>query len=193
MSKPTFWDFLARSTDELVAMGVVRARVVDERFAATGHVRPISWPWIKTFGSWGGVEPVDVIADRAGVEIPQVRDYTKGRGLKHATRHVHRSHAELAVALWCDRTRSPEESCRRLGVFPGERRLLCAAAQVLIDNIDGGIEVILRWPLRELDARFADLNVRLTPPPMVLHGQALSDADAVAHRDALLRRVKGAA
>ncbi len=193
MSKLTFWDFLARCTDELVAMGVARSRVVEERFAATGHVRPISWPWIKTFGSWGGVEPVDVIADRAGVEIPQVRDYAKGRGLKHATRNVHRSQAELAIALWCDRARGNEESCRRLGVFPGERRLLCAAAQVLIDNIDGEIETILRWPLRELDARFAELDLRLTPPPSLLRGQMLSDADLAEHRADLRRRLTGAA
>lgn len=192
MSTPTFWDFLARSTDELVAMGVVRSRVAMERFAATGHVRPISWPWIKTFGCWGGVETVDEIADRAGVEIRQVRDYAKGRDLKHATRNVHRSHAELAVALWCDRGRTPEESCHRFGVFAGERRLLCAGAQVLIETTDGGIASILRWPLRELDARFEELQLRLVPPPRILRGHALSITDAAAHRHELLR-TKGAA
>lgn len=189
MSAPTFWDFVARSTDEIVAMGVARSRVVELRFAATGHLRPIAWPWIKTFGCWGGVEPVDVIAERAGVEIAQVRDYAKGRGLKHATRLVQRSHAELAFALWCDRRCRPEESCRRFGVFPGERRLLCAAAQVLIDATDGGVEAILRWPLRELQARFTELGVKLTPPAAVLRGEALSDVDARQHRHELLKGV----
>ncbi len=78
-------------------------------------------------------------------------------------------------------------------MFAGERRLLCAAAQVLIDNIDGGIETVLRWPLRELDARFAKLNVRLTPPPRLLRGQMLSDADVAQHRADLQHRLTGAA
>lgn len=189
MTSPTFWDVISRSSDELATMGIARSQIVEQRFAMTGHVRPIGWPWIKTFGSWGATEPVDVIADRAGVEVPQVREYAKARGLRYATRNLRRTHAELAIALWCDRPRGAAESCVRFGVYAGERRILCAAAQILIDGTKGGIETILRWRAGELHARFAELAVRLHPPANVLRGEALTEADAAAHRHEILTRI----
>ena len=41
MSAPTFWEYLALASDDLVARGVPRREVVARRFALTGHVRPI--------------------------------------------------------------------------------------------------------------------------------------------------------
>lgn len=164
MTAPTFWDFLSLDTDALVGLGVPRRAVVDRRFAATGHVRPISPRWLPTFGGWGGVLDVDELAERAGVERQVVIDYAKAKGLRYATRERRCTHAELAIRLWRDHRRDPAQSCRRFGVYPGERRILCAAAQVLIDDTEGGFETILRWRLPDLDARFADLGLRITPP-----------------------------
>ena len=64
MNEPSFWDFLARSSKELIKMGVPQDEVVSRRFAMTGHVRPIQWPWIKTFGAWGSVLGLDDLAHR---------------------------------------------------------------------------------------------------------------------------------
>jgi len=41
VSAPTFWEYLALASDDLVARGVPRREVVARRFALTGHVRPI--------------------------------------------------------------------------------------------------------------------------------------------------------
>lgn len=177
MSAPTFWDFLARSSDELIAMGAPRRDVVDRRFAATGHVRPICPRWFSSYGGWGGVLDVDELAERVGVERQVVIDYAKAKGLRYATRACRRTHGELAILLWVDRARSPEESCKFFGVYPVERRVLCAAAQVLIDEADDGIDTVLRWTLAELDRRFAKLKVMLRPPAQFFRseGQAPSE------------------
>lgn len=159
MRGPTFWEFLMLSTDDLVTLGVPHDRVVEERFAATGHVRPISAQWIKSFGCWGGVLDVDELADKVRVERQVAIDYAKARGLRFATRRRRVTHGQLALELWCDRGRNPSESCRRFGVYPAERRLLCSVAQVLVDTEDGGFEEVLRWSLRDLDRAFSELCV----------------------------------
>ena len=175
MNTLTFWDYLALSTDELVARGVPKRAVVDRRFAATGHTRPIGARWLRSFGGWGGVLDLDELADRVGVERQVVKDYAKAKGLRWATRERRRTHAQLAIQLWCDRHRPPDESSLRFGIYPGERRILCAAAQVLIDTTEGGIANLLRWPLRDLEARFAELRVDVSPPSTLLGVAVLRD------------------
>lgn len=159
MKGPTFWEFLMLSTDDLVSLGVPRDRVVARRFEATGHVRPISAQWIKSFGCWGGVLSVDELADKVGVERQVAIDYAKAKGLRFATRHRRVTHAQLAIELWCDRGREPSESCRRFGVFPAERRLLCSVAQVMVDAEEDGFEAVLRWSLSDLDRALTELCV----------------------------------
>ena len=168
MTAPTFWEFLTLSTDELVARGIPPRDVVDRRFAATGHVRPIGPRWLPTFGGWGSVLSADELADRVGTERQVVIDYAKAKGLRVATRERRWTHAELAIRLWCDRGNSPEASCLRFGVYPGERRILCAAAQVLVDATDGGFARMLGWSQGHLDARFAELGVSIQPPASIL-------------------------
>lgn len=182
MSPPTFWDFLSRPNDELVAMGVSRRDIVARRFTATGHVRPIESKWIASVGMWGRTHSLDEIAERVGVERAAVKDYAKASGLRVATRSCRRTHAELAILLWADRAHSPEESSETFGVYPAERRVLCAAAQVLIDGVEGGIETVMRWKLPELDARFEALNINLRPPPHLLppHARTQTEHDQLA-------------
>ena len=67
--------------------------------------------------------------------------------------------------LWCDRDRRPAESCERFGCYPGERRILTATAQVLIDGVEGGVGTVTGWTLAELDRKFEELNVVMRPPP----------------------------
>lgn len=161
MKEPTFWEYLMLDGDDLVALGVPRRGISDRRFAATGHVRPISGRWIRSFGCWGGVLGVDEIADKLKVERQTVIDYAKAKGLRHATRERRVTLGRLALELWCDRGRDPTESLRRYGVYAAERRLLCSAAQVLIDCEPGGFEAVLGWSLRELDRTFAELDIDL--------------------------------
>lgn len=159
MTEPTFWEFLTLDADDLVALGVRKRQVSDRRFAATGHVRPIGSRWIKSFGGWGGVLRLDEIADNLSVERQVVIDYAKAKGLRYATRDRHVTHGRLALELWCDRNRDPAESCRRFGVYPAERRLLCSAAQVLIDGEPNGFDCVLSWSLRDLDDAFGELRI----------------------------------
>lgn len=159
----TFWDYLLLPSERLIERGVHPRDVVRQRFEATGHVRALDAVWAPTFGCWGGVEDLDEIGRRASRTREQAREHAKGAGLRAASRHLRRTHAELAVLLWCDRSHSPEESCRRFGVLPGERRLLTAAAQVMIETA-GGIEVVLSSTMGEIEAEFAQLAVPLRPP-----------------------------
>lgn len=177
MSAPTFWDLLSRPSDELIAMGVPRRDVVARRFTATGHVRPIESKWIASMFMWGRTHALDEIAERVGVDQMVVKDYAKASGLRVATRSCRRTHAELAMLLWADRARSPAESSEAFGVYPAERRVLCAAAQVLIDRVEGGIETVMGWKLPVLDARFEALEINLRPPPHLLPPVARTQTD----------------
>lgn len=159
MTEPTFWEFLTLDADDLVALGVPKRQVSDRRFAATGHVRPISSRWIKSFGGWGGVLGLDEIADNLRVERQVVVDYAKAKGLRYATRERRVTHGQLALELWCDRSRNAAESCSRFGVYAAERRLLCSAAQVLIDVESAGFDAVLRWSLHDLDHAFGELRI----------------------------------
>ncbi|MFO0680505.1 MAG: hypothetical protein U0234_00575 [Sandaracinus sp.] len=172
MSAPTFWDYLTRPTDELVAMGIAKRAVVERRFAATGHVRPIESRWLVACFMWGRLHGLDEIGEAVGTDRVVVKDYAKAKGLHVATRACRRSPGELALLLWADRGRPPQESCARLGVLPVARRVLCAAAQELVDRTEGGIDAIAGWNLSHLDARFAELDVVLRPPVEVMRASS---------------------
>lgn len=163
----TFWEFLLLPSERLAERGVPARDVARRRFEVTGHVRALDRAWAPTFGCWGGVEDLDEIARRAGRTREQAREHAKGAGLRAASRRLRRTHAELALLLWCDRAGTPQESCTKLGVLPGERRLLAAAAQVMIEAA-GGIGVVLAWTIGELEAEFARLSVSLRPPAHLL-------------------------
>ena len=168
MKDVTFFEWLILPSSCLVERGIPAARVTTSRFEETGHRRPLDPSWAATFGAWGGVATPDELAERAGKSVERVRQYAKETRLRFANKNLRRTHAELAVALWCDRGSPPQESCRRHGVWPAERRILCAAAQILVDRTDGGIASILRWDLRKLEARFAQLNLEMRPPQELL-------------------------
>jgi hypothetical protein len=165
-----FWDMLTRSTDELVAKGTAIEDVVDLRFAATGHVRPLSPRWLKSFGCWGSVLDLDEITAKVGVAREVVKDYAKGRGLRYATKNLRRTHAELALELWGDRARSPQESCQRFGCYPGERRLLLIAAQALVDR--WSTDCVMKWTIPELNSKFEALKVNFAAPTYLSLWQA---------------------
>lgn len=168
MRTPTFWEHLLLPTPELVAMGVPLSNVVAERFAATGHTRAFSPEWAPTFGGWGRMATLSELAARAEKEVSEVRSYAKTRGLKYAPDDFTLTPAELAMRLWADRGRRPDLALRAFGVLPGERRILCAVAQVLVDSTDGGFHEMLEWKSEELERRFAKLNLSMQPPPELL-------------------------
>jgi hypothetical protein len=168
MKSVGFFELLLWPTTRLVEHGVAASAVARLRFEETGHVRPLDPAWAPTFGWWGGVADVDELAALSGKSADRVRAYAKERGLRFAHKKLRRTHAELAMGLWCDRTSPAVESCRRFGVLPGERRVLCAAAQILVDVTPGGIRAVSAWPLCHLEARFAKLELRMQPPPEVL-------------------------
>jgi hypothetical protein len=163
-----FWEWLLCSSSKLVELGVPREAVVDMRFEATGHLRAAPVTWAHAYFSWGGVETVARIGEITQHTPEQVRQYAKDAGLRFATRSRRRTHAELAVLLWCDRFRSPRESCAEHGVPPGARRILCSAMQVLVDSADGGVKEVLGWEFTRLEQQFADLRLDLQPPRSVL-------------------------
>ncbi len=167
-----FYELLCWPTARLVEHGIAAGAVTKLRFQETGHLRPLDPHWAHTFGSWGGVVGVETLAQLAGKPVERVRAYARERGLRFAHRALQRTHAQLAVGLWCDR-RTPEEACRTFGVWPGERRILCAAAQLLVDATSGGIAAVLKWPTPQLEKRFAVLDLRMSPPAAVLHGSRL--------------------
>jgi hypothetical protein len=153
-------DMISLSTDELVERGVPRAEVTARRHAMTGHRRALSPKWLRAVGGWGGVLSHAEIASRVGVETAVARDYAKGMNLRAATRR-RRSQAELAVSLWCDRSRPSGVSCLSHGVLPVERVLYCASFEFLLDEAGVGIESALHWSIAELRQRWtdADLNI----------------------------------
>lgn len=168
MKDVTFFEWLILPSSCLVERGIPAARVATSRFEETGHRRPLDPSWAATFGAWGGVTTPDELADLAGKPVERVRQYAKESGLRFANRNLRRTHAELAIGLWCGRSGPARESCRRFGVWPAERRILCAAAQILVDLTEGGIAPILRWDPRKLEVRFAQLNLAMRPPQEVL-------------------------
>jgi hypothetical protein len=164
----TFWEWLLLPTPELVLRGVPLARVTPSRLEQTGHRRPMDLSWAPTFGSWGRVSDAEALAAQAGKSVERVKQYAKERGLRFANRNMRRTHAELAIALWCDRGSLPRDSCRRFGVLPGERRILCSAAQLLADATEGGITAVLKWPMLKLKAQFSVLKLEMQPPAALL-------------------------
>jgi len=163
-----FWQLLLLSSRQLVELGVPVRDVPRRRFEMTGHVRALHPIWAPAFDCWGAVDDLDTIAMRTGKTASQVREHAKNAALRYATSKTRRSHAQLAILLWTDRARSPAESCKRFGVLAGQRRLLCAAAQELIDRQRGGIETVLGWDAPQLEKNFARLGVDLRPPPRLL-------------------------
>lgn len=163
-----FWEWLLCSSSKLVELGVPCEAVVDLRFEATGHLRAAPVTWAYAYFAWGGVESVARIGEMTQHTSEQVRQYAKDAGLRFATRSRRRTHAELALVLWCDRHRSPRESCAEHGVPPGARRILCSAMQVLVDSAGGGVKEVLGWDLTKLEQQFADLRLDLRPPRSVL-------------------------
>jgi len=163
-----FWSWLLFPSSKLVEIGVDARDVVRCRFEATGHVRRAPVVWAEAFFSWGSVESADEIALKTGHTAEQVRQYARDAGLRTATRTRRRTHAELAIALWCDRARTPRESCVHFGVPPGARRILCSAAQELVDTAEGGVKEVLGWQVTQLEQRFAALRLDLQPPRHVL-------------------------
>ena len=164
----TFWEWLLLPTAELVLRGVPLAHVTALRFEHTSHRRPLDPSWAPSFGSWGRVADAESLARQVGKSVERVKQYAKDTGLRIANRNGTRTHAELAIALWCDRPSSPQESCRKFGVLLGERRILCSAAQLLVDATEGGIENVLKWPTSKLEAQFAVLKLEMRPPMDVL-------------------------
>ena len=167
MTAVGFYELLCWPTRRLVEHGIAAGAVTKLRFQETGHTRPLDPSWAPTFGSWGGVGDVETLAQLAGKPVERVRAYAKETGLRFAHRNLRRTRAELAVALWCDRT-SPQEACRKFGVWPGERRILCSAAQLLVDASSDRFTSISKLPMHELERRFAALKLELKPPAAVL-------------------------
>ncbi len=163
MTAVGFLELLLWPTKRLAEQGLVSGSMSRLRFEETGPLRALDPSWAPAFGLWGGVATVDDIAERTGKSVESVRRYAKDTGLRYAHKKLQRTHAELAVLLWCDRSRPPRDSCRHFGVWPGERRVLCAAGQLLVDAV-GGIECVLKWNPRELEARFTRLDLRMEPP-----------------------------
>lgn len=157
-----FWEYLLFPSSLLVECGVSSDAVADLRFAETGHVRPAPATWAEAYFYWGGVSTAAQIAEMTEHETAQARQYAKDAGLRYATRDRQRTHAELAVLLWCDRRRSPVASCRRFGVPPGARRVLCSAMQVITET--NGVKEVLEWKLSKLELEFSALSLELTPP-----------------------------
>jgi hypothetical protein len=174
-----FFELLCWPNHRVVEHGVAASAVTKIRFEETGHRRPLDPTWAPTFGRWGGVANVDELADLSGRTAERVRGYAKESGLRFAHKNLRRTHAELAIALWCDRSAPARDSCRRFGVWPGERRVLCAAAQILVDVTPGGIASVLKWPLVQLEARFAKLELRMQPPAEVLRLAVIHPSMAV--------------
>jgi hypothetical protein len=180
MKSVGFFQLLCWPTSRLVELGVAASAVTQLRFEETGHSRPLDPAWAPTFGWWGGVVGVDELAELSGKSAGRVRAYAKERGLRFAHKKLRRTHAELAMGLWSDRISPAAESCRRFGVLPGERRALCAAAQIIVDVTPGGITSVLKWPLHQLEARFAKLELRMQPPAEVLRLAVVHPSRAVA-------------
>ena len=177
MTAVGFYELLCWPTRRLVEHGIAAGAVTKLRFQETGHTRPLDPSWAPTFGSWGGVVGVETLAQLAGKPVERVRAYAKETGLRFANRGLHRTHGELAIALWCARGSSPQESCRKFGVWPGERRILCSAAQLLVDSTADGFASISKLPMHELETRFAALKLELKPPAAVLRAARWSIDD----------------
>lgn len=180
MRQVGFFELLCWPTSRLVEHGVAASAASRLRFEETGHAHPLDPSWAPTFGSWGGVAEVEELAKLSGRTVERVRAYAKERGLRYAHKKLRRTHAELAIALWCDRASPAAESCRRFGVWPAERRVLCAAAQIIVDVTPGGIAAVLKWPLHQLEARFVKLELRMQPPAEVLRLARVSPLTAAA-------------
>jgi hypothetical protein len=163
-----FWAWLLYPSTTLVALGIHPRDVVPLRFEATGHQRPVPVEWAEACFSWGGVETSGEIALKTGHTKAQVQQHAHDAGLRFATQKRRRTHAELALMLWCDRGRSPRESCKRFGVPAGARRVLCAAMQELVDKTNGDVKEVLEWPVTRLEFEFAALRLDLQPPPSIL-------------------------
>lgn len=163
-----FWAWLLLPSSTLIDLGVPAADVVACRHEVTGHLRPAPLAWAAAYFLWGGVETSAEIATRTEHTRDQVRQYAKDARLRFATPSRRFTHAELAIALWCDRASTPSASCARFGVPPGARRILCSAMQVVIDAAPGGVKEVLSWRLPKLELAFSSLRLELEPPRSVL-------------------------
>lgn len=118
---------ITQSTSALMTRWAMsRDEVRKRRVDLLGRSRAVQDPWTRAVGSWGGVRTAREIGLLVNRSPRAVRDYAKGMHLRLRTKTYSRTQAELAVRLWCDRSRALRESCREHGVLPVERYLLCA-------------------------------------------------------------------
>lgn len=165
----TFWRLLTTPAAVLAAdWGVSVAEVRRMRRVTTGCTKPIGETWAPAFGCWGGVQPLAEVARRTGTSHGAVRDYAKGMGLRLASSHVKRTHAELAVLLYVDRRRPAAESCRAYGVLPAERHLLCTYLETLLRDARLVVSAVLLWSPERLEQEWAGAGFSMEPPPYAM-------------------------
>lgn len=175
----TLWKLLTVPTQELALLwNISAAEVRRKRLEYTGSARPLSEPWCYALGRWGGVQSIAEIATRVGLPRPIVRDYAKGKKLRAASQSRRRTHAELAVLLYAEHERRPQDSCRDHGVLLVERHLLCTYLEQLLEREKVRFETLLRWTPERLEEAWHKGGYSFDPPEMM--SEQASPAELVA-------------
>lgn len=161
----TLWKLLTVPTQELALLwNISAAEVRRKRLEYTGSARPLSEPWCYALGRWGGVQSIAEIAARLGLPPHIVRDYAKGKKLRAASPSRRRTHAELAVLLYAEHERRPQDSCRDHGVLLVERHLLCTYLEQLLEREKVRFETLLQWTPERLEEAWQRGGHSFDPP-----------------------------